>query len=45
MIVVRYADDLAVGFEHEDDACRFLDAMRERLGEFALLLAVVKIRA
>ena len=31
MIVVRYADDLAVGFEHEGDARRFLDAMRERL--------------
>ena len=38
MIVVRYADDLAVGFEHEGDARRFLDAMRERLGEFALSL-------
>jgi hypothetical protein len=32
MIVVRYADDLAVGFEHEGDAHRFLNAMRERLG-------------
>jgi len=30
MIVVRYADDLVAGFEHEDDALRFLDAMRER---------------
>jgi hypothetical protein len=30
MIVVRYADDLVAGFEHEDDARRFLDAMRER---------------
>jgi hypothetical protein len=30
MIIVRYADDLALGFEHEDDARRFLDAMRER---------------
>src|SRR5712671_8237718 len=27
MIVVRYADDLVAGFEHEDDARRFLDAM------------------
>ena len=35
MIVVRYADDLVVGFEHEGDARRFLDAMRDRLGEFA----------
>ena len=31
MIVVRYADDLVAGFEHEGDARRFLDAMRERL--------------
>ena len=29
MIIVRYADDLVVGFEHEDDARRFLDAMRD----------------
>jgi hypothetical protein len=28
MIIVRYADDVVVGFEHEDDARRFLDAMR-----------------
>src|SRR5271166_4181411 len=44
MIVVRYADDLAVGFEYEGDAHRFLDAMRERLGEFALSLHPDKTR-
>jgi RNA-directed DNA polymerase len=38
MILVRYADDTIVGFEREDDARRFLEAMRERLGEFALSL-------
>jgi RNA-directed DNA polymerase len=38
MIIVRYADDTIVGFEREDDARRFLDAMRERLREFALTL-------
>src|ERR1700732_399179 len=27
MIIVRYADDLVVGFEHESDARRFWDAM------------------
>ena len=32
MIIVRYADDIVVGFEHEADARRFWDAMRERLG-------------
>ena len=31
MIVVRYADDIIVGFEHETDAHRFWDAMRARL--------------
>jgi RNA-directed DNA polymerase len=38
MIVVRYADDLLAGFEHEDDARRFLDAMRERFEAFSLSL-------
>jgi RNA-directed DNA polymerase len=44
MIVVRYADDLVVGFEHEGDARCFLDAMRDRLGEFALSLHPDKTR-
>lgn len=44
MIVVRYADDLVVGFEKEDDACRFLVAMRTRLETFALLLHPEKTR-
>jgi RNA-directed DNA polymerase len=44
MIVVRYADDLVIGFEHESDARRFLDAMRDRLGEFALTLHPDKTR-
>jgi hypothetical protein len=35
---VRYADDIIVGFEHEADARRFWDAMRERLQEFSLSL-------
>ena len=32
MIIVRYADDFVVGFEHESDARRFLDAMRDAVG-------------
>lgn len=44
MIIVRYADDLVVGFEHEADARRFLDAMRARLEEFALTLHPDKTR-
>jgi RNA-directed DNA polymerase len=44
MIIVRYADDLVVGFEHESDARRFWDAMRERLQEFSLSLHPEKTR-
>ena len=44
MIVVRYADDLVAGFEHEDDARRFLDAMRERVKAFSLSLHPGKTR-
>jgi group II intron reverse transcriptase/maturase len=44
MIIVRYADDIIVGFEHETDARRFLDAMRERLEKFALSLHPDKTR-
>jgi len=44
MIVVRYADDIVVGFEHEADARRFWDAMRGRLEEFSLSLHPEKTR-
>jgi len=44
MIIVRYADDIVVGFEHEADARRFWEAMRERLQEFALALHPDKTR-
>ena len=44
VIIVRYADDLVVGFEHESDARRFWDAMRERLQEFSLSLHPDKTR-
>src|SRR5216684_310623 len=44
MIIVRYADDIIVGFEHEADARRFLDEMRERLGKFSLSLHPEKTR-
>src|SRR5215467_3706659 len=38
MVIVRYADDFVVGFEHEADARRFWDSLRARLEEFALSL-------
>src|SRR6476619_4997498 len=44
MIMVRYADDLVVGFQHENDARSFWDAMRERLREFSLSLHPAKTR-
>jgi len=44
MIIVRYADDFIVGFEHESDARRFWNEMRERLQEFALSLHPEKTR-
>ena len=44
VIIVRYADDIVVGFEHEADARRFWDAMQTRLQEFALSLYPDKTR-
>jgi RNA-directed DNA polymerase len=44
MIIVRYADDFIVGFEHQVDARFFLDEMRERLAKFALSLHPEKTR-
>src|SRR5215470_14318746 len=44
MIIVRYADDIVVGFEHESDARHFWDAMRKRLEEFSLSLHPDKTR-
>jgi group II intron reverse transcriptase/maturase len=44
MVIVRYADDFIVGFQHENDARRFLEEMRERLGKFALSLHPEKTR-
>ena len=44
MIIVRYADDFIVGFQHENDARRFLDEMRERLLQHALTLHPDKTR-
>jgi RNA-directed DNA polymerase len=44
MIMVRYADDIVVGFQHESDARRFRDAMRDRLREFSLSLHPAKTR-
>ena len=44
MIVVRYADDTIVGFQHQYDAERFLADLKERLAKFALSLHPDKTR-
>jgi RNA-directed DNA polymerase len=44
MIIVRYADDIVAGFEHEADARRFWTDMGERLAAFALVMHPDKTR-
>jgi len=44
VIVVRYADDSVLGFQHRADADRFLKAFRERLQKFGLELHPDKTR-
>jgi RNA-directed DNA polymerase len=44
LIVVRYADDLVVGFEHQTEAEQFLSEFKERLAKFGLELHGEKTR-
>ncbi|MBI5505068.1 MAG: hypothetical protein HY899_09705 [Deltaproteobacteria bacterium] len=44
VVLVRYADDIAAGFEHRSDAERFLAELRERFARFALELHPDKTR-
>jgi RNA-directed DNA polymerase len=44
VIVVRYADDIVMGFQHEREAKRFMADMRQRLEKFALSLHPEKTR-
>src|ERR1700678_1769666 len=44
VIYVRYADDVVAGFEHENDAVRFLADLGERLEKIALSLHPDKTR-
>jgi len=43
-IVIRYADDTVVGFQHEQEARTFLDDLKERMGKFELALHPDKTR-
>jgi len=44
MIMVRYADDLVVGFEHRAEAERFLEEFQKRLAKFGLEVHPEKTR-
>jgi group II intron reverse transcriptase/maturase len=44
VIIVRYADDFVMGFQHRDEAERFLKDLRERLAKFGLALHPDKTR-
>ena len=44
MILVRYADDFVVGFQHRTDAEQFLLELRQRMQQFALELHPGKTR-
>ncbi len=44
VVIVRYADDFVVGFQHRHEAEQFLDALRQRLEKFALALNTEKTR-
>ena len=44
VIIVRYADDAVLGFEHREEAERFLEQLRERLQKFGLELHPDKTR-
>src|SRR6266545_5303726 len=44
VIIVRFADDFIVGFEHEQDAQRFLSDLRDRFARFGLELHPDKTR-
>ena len=44
VIVVRYADDAIVGFQHREDAERFLSELRDRFAMFGLELHPDKTR-
>jgi group II intron reverse transcriptase/maturase len=44
VIIVRYADDIVAGFEHEAEATAFLADLRQRMEQFALTLHPEKTR-
>jgi RNA-directed DNA polymerase len=43
MIVIRYADDTIVGFQHEHEARAFLDDLKERMRKFEWSFSFMKL--
>jgi group II intron reverse transcriptase/maturase len=44
VVITRYADDAVIGFQHRDEAERFLTDLRRRLAQFGLEVAEEKTR-
>jgi RNA-directed DNA polymerase len=44
VIIVRYADDFVLGFQHREEAEQFLEQLRERLADYGLELHTEKTR-
>jgi RNA-directed DNA polymerase len=44
MIMIRYADDAVIGFQHRNEAEAFLEQLRERMRKFGLELHLEKTR-
>jgi RNA-directed DNA polymerase len=44
VIIVRYADDFVMGFQHQQDAQRFQRELEERMGKFGLEMNAAKTR-
>ena len=44
IIVVRYADDFVMGFQHKDEAENFLKSLHDRFGKFGLAIHPDKTR-
>ena len=44
VVVVRFADDIVIGFQHQDEAMQFQEALRHRFAPFNLALHPEKTR-
>ena len=44
VVIIRYADDVLIGFQHEGEVRAFLQDLQERMGKFELALHPTKTR-